>query len=72
MIETERVVKEDGSFVETSTQEQSSVVIKKTSKGDITWEMKVYNDDPNSFEDTASIFLGKIADVIDKAKRLNL
>jgi hypothetical protein len=72
MITTERTVKEDGSFVETSTQEQSSVVIKRNAKGEFAWDLKIYNDDPEEFEKTAESFLQKIGTTIDKAKDLQL
>ncbi len=72
MITTERNVKPDGSFMETSTQEQSSVIIKRNAKGEFAWDMKIYKDDPTEFEATAKLFLTKIGTVIDQAQTLNL
>ena len=68
MIVTKRVVQEGGGFIETSTQEQSSVIIKRNAKGEFAWDMKIYQDDPQKFENTAEKFVGKIKDVIKDAK----
>lgn len=72
MITTKKTVKEDGSFVETSTMEQSSVVIKRNAKGEFAWDLKIYKDDPTEFEKTAAKFLIEIRDTIKGAKNLQL
>ena len=72
MIETERTVKPDGSFVETTTQEQSSVVIKRNAKGEFSWELKIYKDSHREFEETAHLFLIDIHKTIERAKEVQL
>lgn len=72
MITTERTVKEDGSFVETTTMEQSSIVIKRNAKGEFAWDMKIYKDHPADYATTAVMFLERIAKTIDTAKELQL
>lgn len=72
MIKISRSVQPDGSFVETSTQEQSSVVIKRNAKGEYAWDLKVYKDDPSKFKETAEEFLNRIGEVISIATNANL
>lgn len=67
-----RDTKEDGSFVETITEEQSSCLIKQSSKGELAFEMKIYEDVPVRYRTRAFEFLKEIKAVKEEATRLGL
>lgn len=69
-----RTRKDDGKggFIEEINEEQSSCLIKQSAKGTITFEMKVYDDEPESFKKRAFEFLKEIKAVKDQAKKLGL
>lgn len=45
MAETKRIAKPDGSFVETSTMQQCSIKHSRNAKGEVSYEVKTYEDD---------------------------
>ena len=59
-MQKERNVKEDGSFKEVSTDQQNSIEISVNAKKEMTWKVKVYEDDPVKCADKLADFL-KIA-----------
>ena len=61
-----------GGFVETINEEQSSCTIKQSAKGTLTFEMKIYEDDPKVYHRKAFEFLKEIEAVQKEAKRLGL
>jgi len=67
-----RVMNENGGFTETINEEQSSCLIKQSAKGQLTFEMKTYQDDPEEYRKKAFEFLDEIKKVQDKAKELGL
>lgn len=61
-----------GGFVETINEEQSSCLIKQSAKGELSFEMKVYQDDPEEYKKKAFEFLQNIKEVKDEAIKLGL
>ena len=61
-----------GGFIETTNEEQNSCLIKQSAKGQLTFEMKIYEDDPAEYRKKAFEFLEEIKKVQDKAKELGL
>jgi hypothetical protein len=72
MITRTRETKEDGSFVETLTEEQSSAEVSVNSKGDIVFTLKVYKDNAVDYLNTSKDFLKAIAEVKAEAIELGL
>lgn len=67
-----RVMDENGGFTETIMEEQSSCLIKQSAKGELSFEMKIYDDDPMKYRARAFEFLKQIKEVQDEAKKLGL
>ncbi|MHA2022653.1 MAG: hypothetical protein ACTSWQ_03220 [Candidatus Thorarchaeota archaeon] len=67
-----RVVDDKGGFVETINEEQSSCLIKQSAKGTLTFEMKIYEEDPIKYRNKAWGFLKEIKAVKEEAKKLGL
>lgn len=61
-----------GGFTETINEEQSSCTIKQSTKGTLSFEMKIYEDDPGKYLEQAKEYLKNIKEVQDEAKRLGL
>jgi len=60
IMEKNREIKENGSFKEVSTEQQSSIEISRNAKGDVAWKVKVYQDDPDIITQKIETFI-KIA-----------
>ncbi|RLI55241.1 MAG: hypothetical protein DRP09_10525 [Candidatus Thorarchaeota archaeon] len=67
-----RTMDEKGGFVETTQEEQSSCTIKQSAKGALSFEMKIYDDDPENYKERAFEYLKAIKEVMDEAQNLGL
>jgi hypothetical protein len=72
MITRTREVKENGGFVETFTEEQSSASLNLNAKGQVQWDLKVYKDSPIEWANTTKAFLHEIKRAITEAEQLGL
>ena len=50
-VKRERTFTPDGSFTETTTEQQTSIEVSRNAKGEFAWKVKVYNDDLNKIDD---------------------
>lgn len=69
-MKTTREVKEDGSFIETSTAQQNSIKVSKNAKGDLSWECKVYHDDYTEIEELIANYTSRAEARIEALKIL--
>jgi len=69
-----RTRKDDGKggFIETIDEEQNSCTIKQSSKGQLSFEMKLYEDNPAEYKKEAFEYLKAIKEVQEEANRLGL
>ena len=58
-METERTMNDTGSFKEVSTLQQNSIEISCDAKGEYSFKVKVYEDDPQIREAKLSIILAQ-------------
>ena len=70
-MKTTRETKEDGSFTEVSTMQQNSIEMSMNAKRDLSFKVKVYEDDPVEAEKKLLKFMMIGADRIQEWEKAN-